>query len=110
MDYHLMAMSDLPSNTQGSNGGRSFYQKVTLSSGTESDAYVLPMGISSLGCTLSGDGAIEFTISPISEISDDTAVWEEWDGLSQVNNSVTAFRVTRSTGTVVAQVKAKTWE
>ena len=99
--------SQLPSGA-----GRIYAETVSLvDPATQSDAYLIPSdSINDIACVLTGDGSIDFTVFPVSAIEDDSAVWETWDGLSQVNRSVTAFRVNRTSGTVVGRVVIRTHE
>ena len=91
-----------------------YHETVTLiDPQTESNYFLIPGGtVYSIGCYIDGGGAgtLDFTIDSKQTINDTpgSIIWESWDELSQVNKSVTAFRVTRSSGTVIAKVTVKT--
>lgn len=85
-----------------------YYEKIEIAAAV-SDYFMLPeFQVYAIAVALTGDGAIEFTNEPREAVVDNTAEWAEWDGFSEINVGVTAFRITRNAGTVVAKVTVKT--
>jgi len=93
------------------NSGAVYHNKVAIDSGSESDPYMLPdLEVYAIAVWIDGDGALEFTNDPRSVVEADTADWEEWNGTDAINSAVTAFRVTRNSGTVTGKVTVRTAE
>ncbi len=76
----------------------------------DSDVYLLPVaGIHSIGVDIVGDGVINFTIDPHEVVAEGAASWHQWDGVSQINPSVTAFQVIYGSGSVTFTVTVRAW-
>ena len=94
--------------TEGGSSGL-FHNTVVISAGAVSDIYQFPFHlISEISANIDGDGAIEFTNDPPVVLESGSPTWVEWDGFSRINTALTAFRVTRATGTVTAKVTIRT--
>lgn len=104
-------MTQVDTDQLNANAGAVYYEKVELSSGSESDEYILPpTEVYAIACYIDGDGELQFTQDPRSVIEAGSADYEAWDGASLINNSVTGFKVTRNSGTVTTKVTVRTSE
>lgn len=94
----------MPRTAMGAgNEGKTYYKKVTVADpDTESNVILFPdEPIYAIGVYFDeGDsnGSIEFTMDPLSAIQNDTAVYETWDGASEINLAATGWRVKRTSG------------
>lgn len=85
--------------------GGVYSETISQSGELISDVYEIPNGdISSIGCSLTGDGEIQFTLGA----SETFSPYEAWDGRSPINLAVTAWRLVSHTGAVSATVSVKT--
>lgn len=100
--YNMMLV-----NQDNTNGGGWFNASITTSG--ISSAYLVPvMPVRDIAVTVSGFGFVGFTSSPPTAIADGSALYEYWDGLSQINPAVTGFRVVSTSGLVTANILVKT--
>lgn len=94
--------------TPGASSGI-FQNTVSIAAGSASVPYLLPIfEIYAITASITGDGAIQFTNDTKEAIEADTATWASWDGFAKINFGVTAFRIARTSGTVVGKVTVKT--
>lgn len=107
-----MAIKEIPNvdrNNINANTGAVYHKKISIDSGTYSDIYILPpQEIYAISALVDGDGTVEFSNDPESELDGGSPDWVEWDGSSYINPGITAFRVKRTSGTVVVKITLKT--
>lgn len=75
-----------------SRAGAIYHYKQTLGDEEASPAIILPeTRVYAIGIQVESTASIkiEATISPLSDIENDTAIWSEWDGESLLNTSAT---------------------
>lgn len=71
--------------------------KLNLSSGQTSDKYTLPTNdIDGISIMFTGTPSIYFTNYSVEDIQNETALYELWDGTSEISNLVTGFYVVNS--------------
>ena len=86
--------------------GAVYYQKLQITSG-ESGIYLIPIyNIYAIGARQE-NGYLSFTMDSKAEIEAATAIWEQWDGLSEISKAITAFKFTWESGTATAAVTIK---
>lgn len=91
------------------NSGALYYTGLSLSAGTYSDTYRIPLkDIYAIAAEISGDGVLQFTNAPLSVLDGGSPVWGDWDGSALINLGLTAFRLKRNSGVVAASVTVKT--
>ena len=74
------------------NNGAIFFERIIVQPGTESDIYLLPIQeIYSIAVNFESGLEIYFTNAKAEFIEDDSADWELWDGISEINRAVTAL-------------------
>lgn len=89
------------------NAGAWYHVAVTTSG--ISPTYRMPVQpILNIGTSISGLGYLDFSISSPIMLETDTALFERWDGIAQINPAVTGFRVVSISGLVTANVMLKT--
>lgn len=104
-----MAVKEMERVSVGKSGdsGAIYYENIEITSG-ESDVYLLPESrIYGIVCRQE-NGILNFTMDSEEVIDAATAVWEEWDGTSQINLGVTAFKFVWVSGTAKAAVTIRT--
>ena len=75
-----------------------------------SDTYKMPLQpITSIGASISGMGYLEFSICAPLMLEANTAIFEQWDGVAQINPAVTGFRAVSTSGMIAANVTVKTF-
>lgn len=74
-----------------------------------SDAIKIPAGLSHIAITLSkeggGVGVVQYTISNLTRIAEDTATWIDYDGNSILSPAVTAIRLNTSVSTMFLEIR-----
>lgn len=89
--------------------GGVFHQTITTTGVVVSDIFIMPyFAFSAIAAKIIGDGVLQFTNDPPFVIENDTAEWEDWDGISIINPGLVAFRVNGISGTVTAKITLRT--
>ena len=95
--------------TDNKGEGATYHEKVVMTVGTDSDFYLIPVSsIYTIVASIDGDGGLYFTFDSQEEVETGSPDWYLWDGASNINLGITAFKLIRSTGTVTAKVTVKT--
>lgn len=91
-----------------SSSGSCFVYHETIDLSEASDIiYILPyFKIYAISAYISGNGVLQFTNDDPSLVSD-ISNWSNWDGISQISNGLTAFRVVWNSGTVIVKITVK---
>lgn len=85
--------------------GSWYHQVLDVPDGITTDAYLFPVSETNY-LTVSFDTlpTIRFTNGMEEEIMNDTNIWDDWDGSSNINPGVTAINVINNTGSAVQVV------
>ena len=65
--------------------------------------------IIAIGTTISGNGYLDFSVSPLTDLDAGNGVFFPWDGVARINPAVTGFRLVSISGLVTANVTVKTF-
>lgn len=88
--------------------GALYTEKITLING-ESDIFILPIAeIYSIAVNIAGSGIFSVSNDSVQDLENDNADFINWDGSSIINIGITAFKITWTSGTVVAKIAVKT--
>lgn len=102
-------MTRIDKNAINANTGAVYHETVSIDTGTYSDIYLIPtQQIYAISALINGDGVVEFSNDSQETLETGSPDWIEWDGVSEINFGVTAFRVKWISGTVVFKITVKT--
>ena len=88
--------------------GALYTEKIILEAG-ESDVFILPLTqIYAMTFLIEGTGTVHFSNDSIADLVADNADFVEWDGVSEINPGITAFKVVWGSGTVTVKAAVKT--
>lgn len=106
----IVDMTRVAMDERNADTGAVYHETISLTEAL-SNVYLIPFGqVYAIAAYITGSGTIEFSNDSPETIESGSPVFIAWDGVSQINLALTAFRVTRSAGTVVAKVTVKTAE
>lgn len=107
-----MAIRSMERVDFGPSNSAAFYESLTVEDGLTSDIIKIPTNsnITSIGADIggAGTGIIYFTLDSHAVIDASNETYQAWDGLSQINEGVTGFKVVSSSGQVIGKVTVKT--
>jgi len=86
-----------------------YLEKITLVDSQNSNAIIMPYyAITSIVIGYSGSPTIYLTNSSEDDIIDNSAIWETWDGVSDINTAITGIKAENTTGTAVINITVQT--
>lgn len=110
-----MTIKDLPKVREAPSIKGAWYSvNLSVASGNSSIAYYLPPGHTNFIAVniATGTAVLQFTNELREAVEDNTAIFEEWDGMSLINPGITAFFLDNTAGattsTAIITVKTAT--